>query len=157
MGAFANTNDWITGAKPMRTPSGAEVVSQRFTLALGTGDLDANDYGQVGWLPPGCVPVDVYVDGTDMDSSTAALVFDVGILADGGTDLSTAAGDGGGKWGSTTAAATAFSQRMVHYLNAINAVTPSASPRKLALKVATGPTAAVAGTVGVTLVYRAAS
>lgn len=156
MGAFANSNSWITGNIPPRIPAGSEVVSQRFTLALGTGDLDASDYGQVGWLPAGCLPVDVHVDGSDMDSSTAALIFSIGILADGGTDLSTAAADGGGKWGDTTASNAAFYQRMTPYLNNMMAVTATSTNRKLALKVATAPTTAVAGTVGVTLFYRAA-
>ena len=55
--AFTNTNDWITGRITMRTPSGSEVCSQRFEIALGTGDLALNTAGQIGWLPPGCVPV----------------------------------------------------------------------------------------------------
>lgn len=156
MGIFANSNDWITGAKPTREPSGPEVCSQRFTLALGTADLDSGDLGQVGWLPAGCLPVDVHVDGTDMDSSTAALVFTVGLLDTAGTDLSSAAADGGGVWGTTTASATAFHQRMTPTLKNMLSVTKSDVDRKLALKVTTPPTTAVAGTVGVTLFYRAA-
>jgi hypothetical protein len=156
MGAFVNTNDYLTGRLPVPFPAGGELVSYRATLALGTADLDQNDIGPVAILPAGCVPVDVYVDGTDMDTSTAALIFDVGVLESGGSDLSTASGNGGGKWGSTTAANTAFSQRMAHSLNAINGVTKSNSDRMIALKVATAPTTAASGTVGVTLVYRAA-
>lgn len=156
MSVFVNSNGWITGSLPMKTPSGPEVCSQRFTLALGTADLDINDVGQVGWLPAGCLPVDVHVDGSDMDSSTAALIFNVGILNAGGTDISSDAADGGGVWGATVAANTAFYQRLTPTLNNMMAVTKSDSARKLALKVATAPTTAVAGTVGVTLFYRAA-
>ena len=45
MGTFANAataNDYMTGRKPLRTPQGAEVVAARFTISLGTADLDAS-------------------------------------------------------------------------------------------------------------------
>lgn len=154
--AFTNSNDYITGRKPVPFPAGGELLSCRFDLALPTGDLALNTIGQIGILPAGCVPVDVYVDGTDMDSSTAALVFDVGVLDAAGTALSTDAADGGGKWGSTTAANTAFYQRLTPSLNAIPTVAKASTDRKIGLKVATAPTTAVAGTVAVTVFYRAA-
>jgi hypothetical protein len=157
MGTFANVataNDYMTGRKPVPTPQGSEVLATRFEIALGTGDLDANDIGQVGWLPAGCVPVDVQVDGTDMDSSTAAMVFQVGILNSGGTDLSTETADGGAHWGATTAQNAAFLQRLTPNGRAMAIVQKSESARKLAVKVATAPTTAVAGTLGVTLLYR---
>lgn len=153
---FANSNDFITGRKPVPTPTGLETLAVRFELALGTADLQLNDVGQIGILPAGCIPVDVHVDGTDMDSGVAALVFQVGILNTGETDLSTAAADGGANWGSTTAAATAFHQRLTINGTALATVAKADTDRKLGLKVATAPTTAVAGTVGVTLFYRAA-
>ena len=157
MGTFANAataNDYITGRKPVPTPQGAEVVATRFTIDLATGDLDANDIGQVGWLPAGCVPVDVFVDGTDMDSSTAAMVLQVGILDAAGTGISTDAADGGAHWGVTTAVNTAFQQRLTQNGRAMATVTATQTNRKLAVKVGTAPTTAVAGTLGVTLLYR---
>lgn len=165
--AFANSNDYITGRKPVPTPQGAEVVATRFTLALGTADLALNDIGQIGILPAGCVPVDVFVDGTDMDSSTAAMVFQVGIgnaslkdaagavSADVANSLmSTVAGDGGGHWGVTASQNAAFNQRLTANGNAMALVTKSELNRGIVLKVATAPTTAVAGTVGVTVLYR---
>lgn len=154
--AFTNTNDWITGRITMRTPSGSEVCSQRFEIALGTGDLSLNTAGQIGWLPPGCVPVDVHVDATDMDSGAAAMVLQVGVLNAANNDLSADAADGGGAWGATAASNTAFLQRITHTLRNMAAVVKSDVPRKLGVKVATAPTTAVAGTLGVTLFYRAA-
>ncbi len=154
--AFANSNDYITGRLPVPFPAGGEVLAVRFTVALGTGDLALNDIGQVGVLPAGCVPVDVHVDSTDIDSSTAAVVFQVGLLNAGETDLSTAAADGGAHWGSTTAANTAFHQRLNLNGIALVSVAKAETDRKLGLKVATAPTTAVAGTVGVTLFYKAA-
>lgn len=154
--SFANSNDHITGRTPVPTPAGGEVLATRFTLALGTADLALNDVGQIGILPAGCVPVDVHVDGTDMDSSTAALIFQVGILDVAETDLSVVAADGGAHWGATTAANAAFHQRLTPNGIAMVSVVKGAADRKLGLKVATAPTAAVAGTVGVTLFYKAA-
>ena len=71
---FAKSNDFITGRKPVPTPAGAEVLAVRFTLALGTADLALNTIGQIGVLPAGCIPVEVQVDGTDMDAGAAAKV-----------------------------------------------------------------------------------
>lgn len=154
--AFANSNDYITGRKPVPTPAGGELLSVRFTLALGTGDLALNDVGQIGILPAGCLPVDVHVDGTDMDTGIAALIFQVGILNAAGDGLSTEAADGGAHWGATTAADAAFHQRLTPNGIAMVSVTKAGTDRKLGLKVAAAPTTAAAGTVGVTLFYRAA-
>jgi len=153
---FANTNDYITGRKPVPTPAGGEVLAVRFALDLLTTDLALNDIGQIGVLPAGCIPLDVRVDGDDLDSSTAALVLQVGIWDGSGAALSTAAADGGAHWGVTTAVNTAFSQSLTRNGKAMEKVTASSSDRKLGVLVATAPTTAVAGTLGVTLWYRAA-
>lgn len=153
---FANSNDYLTGRKPVPTPAGGELLSCRFTLDLLTTDLVLNDTGAVGVLPAGCVPVDVMVDATDMDSGAAAMVLQVGICNAGLTDLSTAAADGGAHWGVTTAANAAFVQRITPNGLALVSVAPAQTDRKLGVKVATAPTTAVAGTLGVTLIYRSA-
>jgi hypothetical protein len=153
---FANKNDYITGRKPAPTPAGGEILAVRFAIDLLTTDLVLNDIGEVGLLPAGCVPVDVLVDADDLDSGAAAMVLQVGILNAGETDLSTAAADGGAHWGATTAANTAFTQRMAFNGKALVNVVPAQVDRKIGLKVATAPTAAVAGQVGVTVLYRAA-
>lgn len=161
MGTFANAssaNDFMTGRKPLKTPQGAEVVAERFTIALGTGDLDANDIGAFAKLPAGCVPVDVIVDATDMDSSTAAMVLTFGVMTTAAaTALSTEAADGGGAWGATTASNAAFTQRLTYTGN--NMMSVQSDPdtdRLVGCIVTTAPTTAVAGTLGVTLLYRAA-
>lgn len=156
--AFTNTNDFITGRAPVPTPSGGEVVAVRFTLALATGDLALNTIGQVGILPAGCVPVGLpIIDATDLDSGAGAGVYQLGILDAAGTAISSAAADGGGDWGNTgTAVATAFNKQITPTLNNIANVAASASDRKLGVKVTTAPSTAVAGTLGVTLFYRAA-
>lgn len=154
--AFVNKNDYITGRKPVPSPAGAELLAVRFTLALGTADLALNTIGQVGVLPAGCIPVDVVVDGTDMDTGIAAMVLQVGIWDGSGANLSTAAADGGAHWGVTTAVDTAFSQRLTMNGNAMATVAQSSVDRRLGVKVATAPTTAAAGTLGMTLFYRAA-
>lgn len=152
--AFTNSNDYTTGRKPAVYPGGAEVVAVRFTVALGTADLALNTIGAVGYLPAGCIPVDVLVDGTDMDSSTAAVIFQVGIWDGSGASLSTAAADGGKAWGSTTAVNTDFQQTLTKNGNALAAVTATSADRLIGVKVTTAPTTAVAGTLGVTVLYR---
>ena len=156
--AFTNTNDFITGRAPVPTPAGGSVVAVRFALAMTTGDLALNTIGQIGVLPAGCVPVGLpIIDATDLDSGAGAGVYQLGILDAAGTAISSAAADGGGDWGNTgTAVATAFNKQITPTLNNIANVAASASDRKLGVKVTTAPSTAVAGTLGVTLFYRAA-
>jgi hypothetical protein len=155
--AFTNSNDYITGRKPVLFPAGCEVVSVRFDLAVTTGDLALNTIGQLGILPAGCVPVDVRVDASDIDTGAGAGVYQVGVLDAAGTAFSAAAADGGGAWGDTGAAvATAFDKALTRTLNNMASVTATAADRKIGLKVTTAPTTAAAGTIAVTLSYRAA-
>lgn len=154
--AFTNTNSYITGSTPMRTPQGAEVCAVRFTLAMATADLALNTIGQVGILPAGCVPIDVHVDMSDPDASTAALVLQVGIWDGSSANLSTASADGGAHWGVTTAVTADSDQRLTMNGRALKTVTKADTDRKLGVKVATAPTTAQACTLGVTLFYRAA-
>jgi hypothetical protein len=151
---FSKSNDYITGLRPVKTPNGPEICAMRFELDLATGDLALNTIGQIGVLPAGCVPVDVTVDADDLDSSTAALVMQVGIWDGAGANLSTAAADGGGHWGVTSAVNTAFLQRLTPNSNCMLRVTPTNADRRLGVKVTTAPTTAVAGKLGVTLQYR---
>lgn len=151
---IANTNDYLTGRKPAVYPAGPEVVAVRFEVDLLAADLALNDVGAVGILPAGCVPVDVYVDGDDLDTGAAAMVLQIGIANAGETDLSTAAADGGAHWGATTAVNTAFMQRLTPNGKAMVNVQASSNDRKVAFKVATAPTTPAAGKLGVTMLYR---
>lgn len=151
---FVNTNDFTTGRAAAVSPTGAELASMRFTLAMPVGDLAINTIGQIGVLPAGCIPVQLLVDATDMDSGAAAMVLRVGILDAAGTGFSTAAADGGAAWGVTTASAAEFQQQILS--RPMSVVTRSDSTRKIGVLVVTAPTVAVAGTLGVTLIYRSA-
>jgi hypothetical protein len=176
MGQLTGSNDYITGRKPMPTPSGSETIAVRFTLAMATGDLNTSDIGQIGWLPAGCIPVSVLVDGTDMDTSTAALQFQVGIgnlalqnaagvaSADlANTLMSTIAADGGAAWGTTVVtpgsgaggtSSGAFQQILLS--QPMMTVTAKDYDRSIIVNVAAGATTPAAGTLGLTLTYRAA-
>lgn len=153
--AFATTNNHTSGRLQCRYPSGPEVVSERFVQAVTTGDLALNNFGWIGILPAGCVPVGVRVDASDLDSSTAAAVFEIGILDAAETAFSAVAADGGGIWGNTGAAVnTAFDKDLTRTLNNMASVQKSSVDRKIGIKVATAPTTAVAGTLGLVLMYR---
>lgn len=154
--AFTNSNDYISGRLPVPTPAGPEVLSTRFTLSMATADAALNTIGQIGILPAGCIPIDVRVDMTDPDTSTAAMVLQVGIWDGSGSSLSTDAADGGAHWGTTTAVTAASSQSLTRNGVAMESVTKSSSDRKLGVKVTTAPTTAQAFTLGVTLLYKAA-
>ncbi len=156
--AFTNSNDYITGRKPVVFPAGIEVVAVRFAIDLTAGDLALNTIGQIGFLPAGCIPVDVRVDGDDLDTGAGAGVYQVGIWDGASANLSTAAADGGGAWGDTGAAvATAFDKSLTRTGNNMVKVQPSpTADRRLGVKVTTAPTTPQAGTLGVTLFYRAA-
>ena len=158
MGTFANAasaNDFMTGRKALPTPAGTEITAARFTIALGTGDLDQNDIGAFAKLPAGCVPVDLIVDATDMDSSTAAMVLTFGVMTTAAASaLSTETADGGGAWGATTASNVAFAQHITPTLNNMAKVTATQTDRLVGCIVTTAPTTAVAGTLGLTILYR---
>lgn len=153
--AFTGSNDYLTGRKPVPTPAGAEVLHARFTLALETGDLVLNSIGAVGILPAGCIPVEVQVSHDDLDTSTAALVTQVGIWDGSAASLSTAAADGGAHWGVTTASTAALSEKLVRNGIALESVKAAAADRTIGMKVTTAPTTAQAGNYSVDVWYRA--
>jgi hypothetical protein len=153
---FTNSNDHLTGVKPVPTPAGGEVVATRFSLTLATGDLALNDIGAVGILPAGCVPVGLLVDSDDLDAhGTPTLAMSVGVLNAAEDALSTAAADGGAVWGSGLTVAQAGGQVQV-LSKALSRVSASQSDRKIGVLVSTAAATAAAGEIGLTLLYRAA-
>lgn len=154
--AGSNANDYTSGRKSLRTPTGPEICAVRYTIAMAAGDAALNTIGMVGYLPAGCVPVDLTVDMTDPDSSTAAIVMQVGIWDGSGANISTAAADGGAHWGVTQATTAAATQKLTLNGIAMASVTPTDTDRILGVKVTTAPTGAQAFILGVTLLYRAA-
>lgn len=166
--AFTNSNDYLTGRKPVPTAAGNECIATRFELSLATGDLDLNDIGVIGILPAGHVPVDILFDSDDLDSGTPALAWSVGVgnlaLKDAAgavsadaanTLISTTTADGGAAWGTsiTTSQAGGQSQVLSKALSRVQAVSYD---RYIVMKATAAAATAVAGTVGLTLRYRPA-
>lgn len=152
--AFANSNNYITGRSPLRTPSGAEVVAVRFELDLLAADLALNDIGQVGVLPAGTVPVALYYDSDDLDTNaTPTVAASVGVLNAAGTALSTATEDGGAVWGSGITTSQSGGQSAV-VSKALSRVTPTAADRKIGVLFTAAAATAAAGKLGLTLLYR---
>jgi len=166
---FAATHSKYGQDTSAPTPQGAEVVTVRTTLAVAAADLVSGSWAIVATLPARCVPRELEVDATDLDTSTAAQVFTLGIAnragyaADGTNDGTTAvdtlqstlAADGGGAWGVTTAANAAFDQKITRTGKNMKAVTPVDYDRHVIMFVTTAPTTAAAGTMGFTLSYAA--
>lgn len=153
---LTNSNDYITGRKPALYPSGSEVVAVRFAVDLTTADLVLNRIGEVGVLPAGCVPVAMIVDCDDVDTNgTPTIAMSVGVLNAAGTALSTATDDGGAAW--ATSVVTGQAGGMAFPTSkALQRVNQSASDRKVGVLVTAAAATAAAGTLGVTLLYRAA-
>ena len=154
---FANSNDFITGRKPLRTPQGAEVVAARFEIDLLTTDLVINDIGVVGMLPAGTVPVALYYDSDDLDiNATPTVAASVGILNATDTALSTATADCGAVWGSGILTSQAGGQSAV-VSKALSRVTSTAADRKIGVLFTAAAATAVAGKLGLTMLYRNAA
>lgn len=147
--AFTNKNDYLVGRKPVPTPSGAEVMAPRFAIALVAADLDANDCGAVAILPAGCVPVGIVYDSDDLDTNgTPTIAASVGLINAGETDLS-AVWVAGITASQTGTAAHVVSKELLR-------VAPAAEDRKVGIKFTAAAATKAAGTVGLTLLYRAA-
>lgn len=154
--SFTNSNDYITGRKPAVYPAGCEVVAMRFPLSLATADLALNVIGQVGVLPAGCVPVALIVDSDDMDSNgTPTLAMSIGVLNTAGTALSTATDDGGAVWATGVVISEMGGMAFANSA-ALQRVNQTQADRKIGILVSTASATAVAGVIGVTLLYRAA-
>ncbi len=153
--AFTNTNDYTQGRTQPVTPAAGGLAMMRFPQVVPTGDLALNVIGHIGFLPAGCVPVEIRVDGTSGIGGAGAGVFQVGILDAAGTAFSTAPDDGGGAWGDTgTAVSTAFDKTLTRTLNNMANVKATSADRRIGVKVTTAVTTPAAGTIALQLVVR---
>lgn len=154
--SFANaaSSDHLNGRKPTITCDCAEVVAQRYPLAMVTADLALNNTGVIGLLPAGCVPVTVLVDSDDLDTNASpTLAWSIGLANTGETDISTAAADGGAVWGTGITVSQAGGQAQV-LSKALSRVAAVQFDRKIMLKATAAAATAAAGELGVTLLYR---
>lgn len=154
---FANSNDTVIGRKPTQTTDSIELVGPRFQLSVLAADLTLNNLAPIGVLPAGYIPVAVIVDSTALDTNgvpTLALAF--GILQPGQNALSTLATDGGAPWATGITVARAGGQVQVYSLALANVPEDPEYDRTLAFQVTAAAATAAAGTLGVTVIYRAA-
>ena len=152
--SFTNSNDYLTGRKPVVVGDNSQVNCVRYAVSLVAADLDANDIGAVGILPAGCVPVAVYVDSDDLDTNgTPTIAASVGVLNATGDDLSTATADGGAAWGTGLTVAQAGGQVAVAS-KALARVQAAAADRLIGVKFTAAAATKAAGELGVTLLYR---
>ncbi len=147
--AFTNSNDILDRRVQAIYPAGCEVVAQRGAVALVAADLDANDVGAVAILPAGCVPVGVIYDSDDLDTNgTPTIAASIGICNADVTDLDTV-------W--ATGITASQGGTAVHLVSpAMLRTAASSSDRKVGVKFTAASATKAAGTVGLTLLYRAA-
>lgn len=149
--AFTNRNDYLTGRKPVPTPAGGELVACRFGITLTTADLDANDVGAVGLLPPGCVPVHVIVDTDDLDTNgTPTNAFSVGFVNDAEGDLD------GTAWATGLQTARTGGTARLDLSAAALRMAATQTERKIGVKFTSASATKAGGEFGLTVVYRAA-
>ena len=147
--AFHNTNGELLGYKPTVFPAGAEVVAVRYAIALTVNDLDAGDVGAVGLLPAACVPVGLVIDTDDLDThATPTLQASVGLLNAQQSDLAVVFASGLSV-GQSAAATPVYSSTLLRLAKADG-------DRLLGVKWTTGAATKAAGTLGLTLFYKAA-
>lgn len=160
--ALAYSSDQVANrfqVPPASPHSAGEVHVATFEVAL-DAELAADDLVGLAAIPPDCIPVDITLMPTDLDTGTPALAFDVGILNAAGTDLvpSSLLIDGSTAGGSGSVA------RMDDYECAYEPATwlaQTTCPEKheekiVALKVMTAAATAAAGTIRGHVLYRSA-
>lgn len=146
---FTNSNDFLTGRKPVPTMADLCVVATRFPIDLVAADLDANDTGAVGILPAGCVPVGLVYDSTDLDTNgTPTIVASVGFMNAGDTDLD------GTAWATGITASQSGTSVQVALSTAAMSMAPTQTDRKFGIKFTAAAATKAAGQVGLTLLYR---
>ena len=147
---FTNKNDYLDGRKPVVFPAGAEVVAVRFPIALVAADLDANDTGAVALLPAGCVPVGLVYDSDDLDTAgSPTIAASVGPVNAAEDDLSST-------WASGITASQGGTAVNVALSTAAMRQTPPTADVRIGIKFTAAAATKAAGTVGLTLLYRAA-
>lgn len=145
--AFTNSNDYLTGRKPVPTAAGNEVVATRFETSLVAADLDINDVGSVAILPAGHVPVGIVYDSDDLDTNgTPTIVASVGPINAGETDLSS----------SWVTGITASQSGVAAQLNLTTAAMrfSATTDTKIGVKFTAAAATKAAGKIGLTLLYR---
>jgi len=143
---------FMSGTTPVPVPSGPENITIEAPVAT-PGSLALNDVLEFFDLPAGALPVDFVLDSTDIDSGTA-IVMSVGFLNAGKTAILVDAPSGGAAWltGATIGQAGGIVRPTVP---AMFRVTPTAAARTIGVLITTAAGTPAAGTVTLSMVYRA--
>lgn len=140
----------VTGKVPSPIAMGQESPVLRAKLTLTAGQVATTSVLEMVKIPVGYSVLDWSVDVDDLDSGSAALVFKVGILNSGKTDLDTGnniwatgatTGQAGGVLRMTTAAAVRIGS--------------STSERVVGIIPTTNPGTAAGGDIGITVWLKA--
>lgn len=141
---------WVLGSKPMPIPNGSEVVNVLVECPVTAAQTAADDIYYMCDLPEDCAFVDAVLASTDLDTDgTPAIAMSFGVLNDGATDIATA-----------LQAALAIGQagapaRITPTLTTLGLKTDGKTRKKLGYKVTTAADVGAAGTVYLSLSYRA--
>lgn len=155
--ALIYRSDHASGKKPMPTPSGPEVVNVLTSLTLTSAEVDAlaaNDIVVMGYLPENCAFVDAICAMTAGIDTGSGLDLDFGIVADNEADFVASTGELQNsilKDGTTILARVTMTEAMMTLTSGSN------TRQKLGFKVATAAATPGAGTLYLSLSYRATS
>lgn len=152
--ALTYRSDWASGKKPMPTPTGPEVVNVLMKLTLTEAQVDAlaaNDTIVMGYLPEDCAFVDAVCAMTAGIDTGSALDLDFGVLKDDESDLETELQNSILVDGTTSLARVTMTETMM------TLATTGAQRKKVGYKVATAAGTPKAGSIYLSLSYRATS
>ena len=144
---FTNSNDFITGRKPVPTSAGLELLAVRFPIDLVAADLDANDVGSVAILPAGHQLAGIIYDSGDLDTNaTPTIAASIGPINAGETDLSAVWASGVQNSRDGTSSQVVLTPAALRY--------SAATDTKIGIKFTAAAATKAAGQVGLTLLYR---
>ena len=144
---FTNSNDFITGRKPVPTSAGLELLAVRFPIDLVAADLDANDVGSVAVLPAGHQLAGIIYDSDDLDTNASATIAaSIGPINAGETDLSAVWASGVQNSRDGTSSQVVLTPAALRY--------SAATDTKIGIKFTAAAATKAAGQVGLPLLYR---
>lgn len=141
---------WALGSKPMPVPNGSEVVNVLLECPVTAAQTAANDIYLMGELPEDCALVDAVFAATDLDTDgTPAIALSFGIVNAAEADLTTTL------QAALTVGQAATAARMTPTPTTLTTKSTSSTRLKLGYKVTTAADVGAAGTVYLSLSYRA--
>lgn len=141
---------WALGSKSMPVPNGSEVVNVLLECPVTATQTAADDIYLMGELPEDCALVDAVFAATDIDTDgTPAHAMSFGIVNAAESDLTTTL------QASITVGQAATAARLTPTVATLTTKSTGSTRLKLGYKVTTASDAGAAGTVYLSLSYRA--